>query len=460
MIKKIKLELLLFGLLFLSIFVSYNIDIGLYNYFSNFSDSLNQIYLKEFFVKNTILGDSRWYFSISILLILFSYLIHRYSFFKKLKSFKKTLYGIGLFLFTSLLLTGFVTQILKHVIGRARPNHSSVEKSIGFDFVNFDSSFHSFPSGHTSTIFAVALVFAYFVPRLKYFFIFFACVIGFSRVVVGAHFFTDIIGGVIVSYICFKISKHMLQKYMPAESLIGSFALINNKFVLTIVVVFLFMLLLSVGPTLDIYISSLFYYGKNQFLLQSYYDVTVLFRKVLLRLVIIYILILPIISVFFPIKQLYFGYKFNLKDLGFLWFSVFVNIVIVINLVFKNSWGRARPDDVLQLGGNQNFTAWFELSDACSKNCSFVSGDAAVGFSIIVFYFLIKKSIFFWLSLIFGLSFGAIRILEGGHFTSDVLGGDADSVFIFLLSSKILFEECLDLITIFSFVFYSWFLKF
>ncbi len=423
MIKKIKLELLLFGLLFLSIFVSYNIDVGLYNYFSDFNDSFNQIYLKEFFIKNTILGDSRWYFSISILLILLSYLIHRYSFFKKLKSFKKIFYGLGLFLFTSLLLTGFVTQVLKHVVGRARPNHSSMEKSIGFDFINFDSSFHSFPSGHTSTIFAVALVFAYFVPRLKYFFIFFAFIIGFSRVVVGAHFFTDIIGGVIVSYICFKITKHILQKNMPTDSTISGFALINDKFVLTIVVVFLFMILLSVGPTLDIYLSSLFYYGKNQFLLQSYYDVTVLFRKILLRLVIIYILILPIISIFFPIKQLYFGYKFNLKDLGFLWFSVFLNIVIVVNLVFKNSWGRARPDDVLQLGGTENFTAWFEISDACSKNCSFVSGDAAVGFSIIIFYFLIKKNIFFWLSLIFGLSFGGIRILEGGHFISDVLGG-------------------------------------
>ncbi len=423
MIKKIKLELLLFGLLFLSIFLSYNIDIGLYNYFSNFGDSFNQIYLKEFFVKNTVLGNSKWYFSISILLILLSYLIHSYSFFAKLKNFKKTFYGFGLFLFVSLLLTGLVTQILKHIVGRARPNHSSIDKSVGFDFINFDSSFHSFPSGHTSTIFVVALVFAYFIPKLKYFFIFFAFIIGFSRIVVGAHFFTDVVGGIIVSYMCFKITKNILKKYISFNSLTNSFALINNKFILTIIVVFLFMLLLSVGPTLDIYLSSLFYYGKNQFLLQSYYDITVLFRKILLRLVIIYILILPIISIFFPIKQLYCGYKFKTKDLIFLWFSVFVNLVIVINLFFKNLWGRARPDDVIQLGGKEIFTAWFQISDACARNCSFVSGDAAVGFSIIVLYFLTKKNIFFWLSLMFGFSFGIIRILEGGHFTSDVLAG-------------------------------------
>ena len=46
MIKKIKLELLLFGLLFLSIFVSYNIDIGLYNEDDRFrAEDLNSDYL-------------------------------------------------------------------------------------------------------------------------------------------------------------------------------------------------------------------------------------------------------------------------------------------------------------------------------------------------------------------------------------------------------------------------------
>jgi len=100
---------------------------------------------------------------------------------------------------------------------------------------------------------------------------------------------------------------------------------------------------------------------------------------------------------------------------------MFFNLIIVVNLLFKNLWGRARPNDTLNFGSIESFTPWFKFSNACSSNCSFVSGDASVGFSLIVLYFLTKNIIFFWLSLIFGFSLGLIRILEGGHFLSDIL---------------------------------------
>ena len=100
-------------------------------------------------------------------------------------------------------------------------------------------------------------------------------------------------------------------------------------------------------------------------------------------------------------------------------------------ILLKNSWGRERPNDILELGGDGIFTPWFVFSDFCEKNCSFVSGDASVGFSIIVFYFLTNKKIFIWLSLFSGWLLGIIRILEGGHFLSDVLFA---GFFIFFLS--------------------------
>ena len=50
------------------------------------------------------------------------------------------------------------------------------------------------------------------VPKLKYFFFFLAIIISFSRVVVGAHFITDLIGGIAVAFIGFKISKLILSK--------------------------------------------------------------------------------------------------------------------------------------------------------------------------------------------------------------------------------------------------------
>ena len=84
-------------------------------------------------------------------------------------------------------------------------------------------------------------------------------------------------------------------------------------------------------------------------------------------------------------------------------------------------WGRARTNDILELGGDKIFTPWFELSKSCVNNCSFVSGDASVGFSLILIYFLTKNILFFWAALFSGLVLGLTRIVEGGHFLSDIL---------------------------------------
>ena len=92
-----------------------------------------------------------------------------------------------------------------------------------------------------------------------------------------------------------------------------------------------------------------------------------------------------------------------------------------MNVLLKGFWGRARPNDILELGGKDKFSAWFQYSDACNANCSFVSGDASVGFSLIVLYLITKNRLFFWLSLLSGITLGAVRITEGGHFLSDIL---------------------------------------
>ena len=57
-------------------------------------------------------------------------------------------------------------------------------------------------------------------------------------------------------------------------------------------------------------------------------------------------------------KQLYLKYKFKLRDIIFLWATGVFNLGVVVNLFFKNIWGRARPGDILQLGGKENFTPW------------------------------------------------------------------------------------------------------
>jgi len=321
-------------------------------------------------------------------------------------------------MFSATLTTGLLTQIVKHIVGRSRPNHAANEL---FSFFNFDSTFHSFPSGHTSTIFLVALVFSLFTPKLRYFYFCCAGIIGLSRVVVGAHFLTDIIGGIIVSFIGFKITLAFFNK-IKIKKEFGEIIILNSNILhLILIVFFVLIIFITVGSSLDIYLSSLFYGADEKFALQSYYIITIFIRQVILPITILYLLLLPGLSLLFHFKKIFFNFNLKNKDVLFIFSTVLFNLIIVVNVVLKNTWGRARPNDILQLGGNQIFTPWFQISDSCINNCSFVSGDASVGFSLITFFFITKKILYLWLSLFFGFLIGAIRILEGGHFLSDVL---------------------------------------
>ena len=80
--KTIRVELLVFLIISLNVFISFNLDLGLYNYFKDFNKNLNSVYLKEFFVDITRLGSSSWYFAISIIGFGVVYLNNRLGFIK------------------------------------------------------------------------------------------------------------------------------------------------------------------------------------------------------------------------------------------------------------------------------------------------------------------------------------------------------------------------------------------
>ena len=200
MIKKLKIESIFLLILFLNLLVLSNFDLRIDNILKPVFQVQN-LYLKDFFVKITEIGNSLWFFLISIIFfIIFYFLKNKF----KLLSFKKT-YLNFLFLFLSILITGLITQILKHLIGRPRPNYFFEKISSETNFFNFDSAYHSFPSGHTSTIFVVALFCTLLTPRIKYIYFIFASLVSVSRIVVGAHYITDVLAGIVVAFIGFKI---------------------------------------------------------------------------------------------------------------------------------------------------------------------------------------------------------------------------------------------------------------
>lgn len=97
---------------------------------------------------------------------------------------------------------------------------------------------------------------------------------------------------------------------------------------------------------------------------------------------------------------------------------------LVANLLFKGQWGRARPIQAEDFGGELIFTPPLLVSDQCVSNCSFVSGEAA---SIYMLFFALafampgQRTRLMLAGIVLGSIAGAMRIVAGGHFLSDVI---------------------------------------
>jgi lipid A 4'-phosphatase len=96
---------------------------------------------------------------------------------------------------------------------------------------------------------------------------------------------------------------------------------------------------------------------------------------------------------------------------------------LVVNHGFKDNWQRARPYQVQQFGGTQQFTRAAVMTDQCDNNCSFVSGHVACGFFIASLMLVHRRRQAIWgtLGIASGLTIGFARMADGAHWLSDVL---------------------------------------
>lgn len=99
------------------------------------------------------------------------------------------------YFFAVVALSGIVAQIIKHLLGRSRPRLIDLDGPYHLDPLSLKSVLASFPSGHSTTVFAAAFVLSCYRPRARPYLYAVAVVIALSRIVVGAHYPSDVVGG-------------------------------------------------------------------------------------------------------------------------------------------------------------------------------------------------------------------------------------------------------------------------
>lgn len=111
---------------------------------------------------------------------------------------------ITLFIFANIALSGLAVDTVKIIVGRPRPV-LLLEQGIFNQFTafSFTARWWSFPSGHSATMLSLALGVGAIWPRTLYLLLPLAGLAAASRVIVTAHYPSDMLGGLLVACLVF-----------------------------------------------------------------------------------------------------------------------------------------------------------------------------------------------------------------------------------------------------------------
>lgn len=189
---------------------------------------LNQPSIINFFRSFTDFGKSQWSLWPCFVGILVCSLGLHFRHLRKERAIQFYRLGnIFMMVFLMVALSGILTDCLKPLLGRARPIEFINHNIFGLSPISFSSMWNSFPSGHSTSVFALAFALTRIHPRLMSLWFLLALSLAISRIMVNAHYLSDVVGGFIVAWIIYLLLpkllttrgiNHAMQCIFPIDS--------------------------------------------------------------------------------------------------------------------------------------------------------------------------------------------------------------------------------------------------
>jgi membrane-associated phospholipid phosphatase len=169
--------------------------------------------LIDFFRFCTNAGLGRWYlFPSGLGALVCLALFYCYKMPEKKRAIVRLTGQVLAYFFACVVASGILANIIKCILGRARPKLLQVANIYGFHPLSFQSDWHSMASGHSATGFAIAFAVSALYPRMRPLMLVFAIMISLSRVMVNAHYLSDVLAGAGIGWLTAYYVTHLFQK--------------------------------------------------------------------------------------------------------------------------------------------------------------------------------------------------------------------------------------------------------
>jgi undecaprenyl-diphosphatase len=143
----------------------------------------------------TDIGQSQWYLVPAGLLFIGIAFLDWKARTRSNRSRLAYLFGQAGYAFLAVAFAGIIGDVVKFLVGRARPKLFDQGGSLHFQPFSATHDFNSFPSGHSTTMGAVAMVLMLWFPRARVPLLLLCAFVAVTRIAARAHYPSDVVAG-------------------------------------------------------------------------------------------------------------------------------------------------------------------------------------------------------------------------------------------------------------------------